>query len=206
MAEIFNDYDFGTYPFQQPPLAYPYDAFEPYIDEETMHYHYDKHFAAYIKNLNDALEPYPNLHDMRLEQLLCSEELPEEAQEAILNNAGGVYNHTLFFSLLAPASEDVHEPDGVLLEAIEGFFGSFDEFKEEFSKEAKSVFGSGWTVLVSDSEGNLDIRNVANQDVLFCEGLEPVILFDVWEHAYYLKYKNDRADYVDNLWNVIRFK
>jgi Fe-Mn family superoxide dismutase len=208
MAEKKNDHNFGTYPFSLPPLPYAYDALEPYVDEETMHYHYDKHFAAYIHNLNDALEPYDFLHDMTLEQLLCSDELPEEAQEKILNNAGGVYNHTLFFNMLAPASEPVHEPqqDSVLMEAITGFFGSFEQFRDSFSESAKSVFGSGWTALVSDSEGNLDIRNIANQDVLFCEGLEPVILFDVWEHAYYLKYKNDRAQYIDNLWNVVRLK
>ncbi|MCL2638812.1 MAG: superoxide dismutase [Oscillospiraceae bacterium] len=208
MAEIRNDHFFGTYPFALPPLPFAYDALEPYIDEETMHYHHDKHFATYIKNLNDALEPYTELHDMTLEQLLCSESLPEEAQEKILNNAGGVYNHTLFFNLLAPPSEPVHEPaeDSVFMEAINGFFGSFEQFKEQFNASAKEVFGSGWTALVSDSSGNLDIRNIANQDVLFCEGLEPVILFDVWEHAYYLKYKNDRAQYVENLWNVIRLK
>jgi len=200
------DHNFGHYPFELPPLPYAYDALEPYIDEETMHLHHDKHFAAYIKNLNDALEPYPELHDSTLEQLLCSEELPAEAQEKILNNAGGVYNHHIFFANLAPASDDVHMPEGQLLEAIEGFFGSFESFKEQFSNSAAAVFGSGWTVLTSDSEGNLDIRNIANQDVLICEGLEPVIIFDVWEHAYYLKYKNLRADYIKNLWNIIRFK
>ncbi|MCL2019341.1 MAG: superoxide dismutase [Oscillospiraceae bacterium] len=198
---------FGHYPFELPPLPYAYDALEPYIDEETMHFHHDKHFATYIKNLNDALEPYPFLHNVPLERILCSaKSLPEESRVKILNNAGGVYNHTLFFRGLAPASEPVHEPEGKLLEAIEGFFGSFEHFKEEFSDEAKDVFGSGWTVLVSDSESNLDIRNTANQDVLICEGLEPIILFDVWEHAYYLKYKNERADYIKNLWNIIRFK
>jgi Fe-Mn family superoxide dismutase len=202
-----NFSDFGTYPFTLPPLPYAYDAFEPYIDEETMHYHYDKHFAGYIDKLNHALEPYEFLHDLPLEEILCSKKgLPPEARTDILNNAGGVYNHTLFFDGLAPADENVHEPTGALLEAIEGFYGSFDEFKEQFNKLAGEVFGSGWTMLVSDDEGNLSIVNVENQDVLLCEGLEPVILFDVWEHAYYLKYKNDRADYVKNLWNVIKLK
>jgi len=202
-----NFSDFGTYPFSLPPLPYAYDALEPYIDEETMHYHYDKHFAGYIDKLNHALEPYDFLHDLPLEQILCSENgLPPEARTDIMNNAGGVYNHSLFFDLLAPADVDVHEPQGTLLEAIEGFYGSFESFKEEFSKQAGAVFGSGWTVLASDTEGNLSIVNVENQDVLLCQGLEPVILFDVWEHAYYLKYKNDRADYIKNLWNVIRLK
>jgi Fe-Mn family superoxide dismutase len=205
MAIIFSE--FGTYPFSLPPLPYAYDALEPYIDEETMHYHYDKHFGGYIDKLNLALEPYDFLHDTPLEQLLCSpNSLPAEARVEIMNNAGGVYNHSLFFNGLAPADDDVHEPEGVLLEAIEGFFGSFEEFKESFSKEAAEVFGSGWTVLASDNEGNLTIVNTANQDVLLCEGLEPVILFDVWEHAYYLKYRNDRKDYIENLWNVVKLK
>ena len=199
--------EFGHYPFELPPLPYAYNALEPYIDEETMHIHHDKHFGAYINNLNAALEPYPELHGFSLEQLLCSPNgLPEEARTAILNNAGGVYNHTLFFNGLAPASEPVHEPEGKLLEAIEGFYDSFENFKEQFGKKAKEVFGSGWTVLVSDPDSNLDIMNIANQDVLFCSGYEPIMQFDIWEHAYYLKYKNDRAQYIDNLWNVIRFK
>lgn len=197
----------ATYPFALPELPYGYDALEPYIDEETMHYHHDKHFAAYIDNLNKELEPYTNLHNLTLEELLCNPaSLPAEARTTILNNAGGVYNHWLFFNGLAPESEDVHEPSGDLMEAIEGYFGSFEEFKNSFEENAMSVFGSGWTVLVSDSEGNLSIRNVKNQDVLLCENLEAIILFDVWEHAYYLKYRNLRADYVKNLWNVIRFK
>ncbi|MCL2077085.1 MAG: superoxide dismutase [Oscillospiraceae bacterium] len=198
---------FGTYPFTLPPLPYAYNALEPFIDEETMHYHHDKHFATYIKNLNEALKPYPFLQRLPLEQILCSVRgLPPESRTAILNNGGGVYNHTLFFNGLAPASEDVHMPEGELLEAIEGFFGSFENFKEEFSKSAAEVFGSGWTVLASDQFGNLSIINIKDQETLLCEGLEPVILFDVWEHAYYLKYKNERADYIKNLWNVIRFR
>ncbi|MCL2694415.1 MAG: superoxide dismutase [Oscillospiraceae bacterium] len=198
---------FGEYPFVLPPLPYDYDALEPYIDAETMHYHHDKHFAAYVSKLNDALAPYPYLQKMPLEQILCSVgDLPPESRTPILNNGGGVYNHTLFFNGLAPASEEVHTPEGELLEAIEGFFGTFDNFREQFSEEAAAVFGSGWTGLFSDSEGNLFIRNIANQDVLLCEGLEVVMLFDVWEHAYYLKYKNDRAEYIKNLWNVIRLR
>jgi len=199
--------DFGTYPFSLPPLPYAYNALEPYIDEDTMHYHYDKHFGGYIDKLNKALEPYEFLHDLPLEELLCAPNgLPPEARDSIVNNAGGVYNHSLFFSGLAPASEDVHEPDGMLLEAIEGFYDSFEGFKEEFSARAAEVFGSGWTVLASDGEGNLSIANLANQDTLLCEGLEPVMLFDVWEHAYYLLYKYDRKEYIENLWNVVKLR
>ncbi|MCL2108081.1 MAG: superoxide dismutase [Oscillospiraceae bacterium] len=196
----------SSYPFTLPPLPYPYDALEPHIDQETMHLHHDKHFATYIKNLNDALKPYPHLQSLSLEQILCCKRLPLESRVKILENAGGVYNHAIFFSNLAPMSEKVNTPEGELLEAIEGFFGSFEEFKEQFSKSAADVFGSGWTILAADRAGNLSIRNVANQEVLLCEGLEPVILFDVWEHAYYLKYKNVRADYVKNLWEIVRFR
>ena len=197
----------ATYPFELPPLPYAYNALEPYIDEETMHYHHDKHYATYIKNLNAALEPYPRLQCLPLEQLLrMGNDLPPESRTTILNNGGGVYNHTLFFNGLAPASEDVHMPEGDLHTAIEGFFGSFEHFKEEFSKSAAEVFGSGWTALTSDDRGTLSIQNLKNQDTLLSFNLEVVFLFDVWEHAYYLKYQNLRADYIKGLWNVIRFR
>ena len=197
----------ATYPFTLPPLPYAYNALEPYIDEETMHLHHDKHFATYINKLNDALKPYPYMRNLTLEQILCGvHRLPPVDRVKILNNAGGVYNHAVFFANLAPPGGDVHTPEGQLLEAIEGFFGTFDEFKEQFSKAANEVFGSGWTMLTSDRCGNLSIRNIANQDVLLCEGLEPVIIFDVWEHAYYLKYRNERKKYVENLWKIIRFR
>jgi len=197
----------GTYPFALPPLPYAYNALEPFIDEETMHYHHDKHYATYIKNLNAALEPYPALQRMTLEQLLRNRNnLPLEARTAIMNNAGGVYNHTLFFNGLAPASENNHAPEGELLCAVEGFYDSFDKFKESFSKSAADVFGSGWTILASDANCNLSVRNVANQDTLLGENLETVIILDVWEHAYYLKYKNERADYIKNFWNIVRIR
>jgi Fe-Mn family superoxide dismutase len=205
MAVTFTE--FGTYPFSLPPLPFAYDALEPYIDEETMHYHYDKHYAGYINKLNKALEPYGFLHEMSLEEVLCSGSgLPPEAKIEILQNAGGVYNHSLFFNGLAPHGENANEPSGMLLEAIEGFFGSFGEFKEAFSEQAANVFGSGWTVLVSDTGGNLSIMNTANHETLLCDGLEPVMLLDVWEHAYYLLYKYDRREYIENFWNVVKLK
>jgi len=197
----------GNYPFSLPNLPYAYDALEPYIDEETMHLHHDKHYATYIKNLNIALEPYPDLQQLSLEEILkMKNNLPPEARTAILNNGGGVYNHTLFFQGLAPMSEDVHRPEGNLLTAIETCFGSFYNFKNEFNQLAAGVFGSGWTALASDSGGNLSIQNLGNQDTLLGTDLEVVFLFDVWEHAYYLKYKNVRMDYLKNLWEIIKLK
>jgi Fe-Mn family superoxide dismutase len=195
----------GNYPFQLPNLPYAYNALEPYIDEQTMHIHHDKHYATYIKNLNIALESYPELQQLPLEDILrMKDSLPPEARTAILNNGGGVYNHTLFFQGLAPASEDVHRPEGNLLAAIETCFGSFYNFKNEFNQLAAGVFGSGWTALASDANGNLSIQNLANQDTLLDTDLEVVFLFDVWEHAYYLKYKNVRMDYIKNLWEIIK--
>lgn len=197
----------NTYPFQLPPLIYSYEALEPYIDAETMHYHHDKHFQTYIDNLNKALEPYPQLQNMTLVQLLKNgcEDLPEKDCTTIMNNAGGVYNHSLFFEMLQPAQAGNHMPDPIVSEAINEAFGSFDNFKAEFEKSALSVFGSGWTYLVIDRQGKASIVNLKNQDTLVTQNLKPIILFDVWEHAYYLKYKNRRVDYVKNLWNVIRF-
>ena len=193
------------YPFILPPLPYAYDALEPFIDTETMHYHHDKHFQTYITNLNKALASNPKLQDRTLKELLYHPEaLPAKDRTAILNNAGGVYNHFLFFNGLAPADEDNHEPKCRLIGIIDNTFGSFDNFKKLFSQQALQVFGSGWTCLVLTPEGVPKIVNLKNQDVVN-EGDQVIILFDVWEHAYYLKYKNLRADYVDNLWNIIRF-
>ena len=193
------------YPFILPPLPYAYDALEPFIDTETMHYHHDKHFQTYITNLNKALASNPKLQDRTLKELLYHPEaLPAKDRTAILNNAGGVYNHFLFFNGLAPADEDNHEPKCRLIGIIDNTFGSFNKFKKLFSQLALQVFGSGWTCLVLTPEGVPKIVNLKNQDVVN-EGDQVIILFDVWEHAYYLKYKNLRADYVDNLWNIIRF-
>lgn len=197
---------YNTYPYELPPLPYAYDALEPYIDAETMYYHHDKHFQTYIDNLNQALEPYPQLQEMSLTQLLMNEDkLPKEAAKKIMDNGGGVYNHTFFFYSLAPASSGNHYPTGRLLELINQKYGSFGAFKDQFSQKAKDVFGSGWTYLVLDEQQNLDIMNLANQDTPLSVNAIPVIMFDVWEHAYYLKYKNDRADYIKQIWNVIVF-
>lgn len=197
---------YETYPFAKPPLPYEYEALEPYIDAQAMHYHYDKHFENYIKGLNAALKPYPQLQKMTLLELLSNSRiLPPEARTAILNNGGGVYNHSLYFNNLSPASENNHIPKEALMKQINQSFGSFEVFKEAFSKKALSVFGSGWTYFGKNLYGDLEIINVPNQNTLVAQNFQPIILVDVWEHAYYLQYKNLRADYINNIWNILKF-
>lgn len=195
---------YHTYPYELPPLPYAYDALEPYIDAETMHYHHDKHFATYIANLNKALAPYPQLQKLTLEQLLATPmRLPAAARTAILHNGGGVYNHALFFQGMAPPSSPGHEPQGAVLEVLRRTFGSFEDFKKVFNEAALKVFGSGWTVLVLTPQGGLQIVNLKNQETLLSTPAIPLLYVDVWEHAYYLKYKNARGDYLQNIWNVL---
>ncbi|GHV38929.1 superoxide dismutase [Clostridia bacterium] len=194
-----------TYPYALPPLPYAYDALEPYIDAETMHYHHDKHFQTYVNNLNAALKPYPYLQTKTLAQLLRSPQaLPRAAATAILHNGGGAYNHNLFFNGLAPASAEKHAPAGRLEQQINRDFKSFDNFKTAFNAQAGAVFGSGWTALAQNLRGTLQIVSFPNQDTLITKGLRVLLLVDVWEHAYYLKYKNARADYLTAIWNVLK--
>lgn len=196
----------STYPYTLPPLGYDYDAFEPYIDTETMHYHHDKHFQTYINNLNKALEPHPALQKLTLKQLLTGRyPLSPSDKTAILNNGGGVYNHSLFFDGLSPALSGSHSPEGRLLALINSGYGSFEEFKNQFNLQAASVFGSGWTALAIDTQKRLRIVNLKNQDTALQQNLGILILVDVWEHAYYLKYKNLRAEYLEAIWNVLSF-
>ena len=191
----------STYPFSLPPLPYPYDALEPYIDTQTMELHHDRHFKAYIDNLNKALENYPSLKRLNLLELVRNQDnLPVD----VCRNAGGVYNHNLFFEGIGPPDGN-NLPTGRLSDMIDRKFGSFEGFKKQFSDSAKAVFGSGFTYLVTDKGGNLRIVNTKNQNTPVKWGYTPIILFDVWEHAYYLKYKNVRADYIENLWNVVKF-
>ena len=193
-----------SYPYTLPPLPYDYDALEPYIDADIMHYHHDKHFQTYINNLNDALESYPQLQSMSLSQLLSNPAaIPPAIRDKVMNNGGGVYNHDLFFRGLAPASEPVHIPEGKLADNISQTFGSFESFKKTFSQQALSVFGSGWTALCFDKNCCLKIINLKNQETSLMYGMETIMLLDVWEHAYYLQYKNDRKNYVENSWNVL---
>lgn len=192
----------NIYPFQLPALKYAYNALEPYIDEATMRIHHDKHHQAYIDNLNKALEKYPELQDKTLEYLLSNlEKLPKEIKEQVRNNAGGHYNHTFFWEIIGPNKGG--EAKGELKTTIDKTFGSFDKFKEEFKKEALGRFGSGWAWLIKDDKGNLKIVSTPNQDGPVELGVKPIIAIDVWEHAYYLKYQNKRAEYIDNWWNVV---
>lgn len=185
-----------------PILPFAYDALEPHIDKETMHIHHTKHHAAYVNNLNAALEGYPDLQEKSPEELVTSLELlPQSIYWAVRNNAGGHYNHTFFWNTLAPGKGGV--PTGALEDSIVAAFGSFDRFKEAFGKAALSRFGSGWAWLVANAAGELSIISTANQDTPLADGLKPLLGLDVWEHAYYLKYQNRRADYIQAFWSVV---
>lgn len=189
----------NTYPFTLPELPYAYDALEPYIDEETMHYHHDKHFKTYVDKLNKALEPYPEYHSWTLEELLLRlAELPKELKDAVRDNGGGVYNHDMYFDIMAPAGQSVST-------AVAEAFGGVENFKKTMKEAALSRFGSGFAWLAKDADGCLQIIALANQDNPLSQGLTPVMFLDVWEHAYYLKYKNLRADYIDQWFHVVNW-
>jgi len=187
-----------------PPLPYAYNALEPHVDEQTMRIHHDKHHAAYVTNLNAALEKYPELQSKSAEDLLRSiANVPEPIRTAVRNNGGGHVNHTMFWDIMKPGGSA--EPTGRILEALRGPFGSIDAFKEQFGKAAMTRFGSGWAWLVQNGDGALMIESTANQDSPLMDGKWPVFGIDVWEHAYYLKYQNRRADYVNAWWNVVNW-
>ena len=186
-----------------PDLPYAYDALEPYIDEETMHLHHDKHHTTYVTNLNAAIEKYPELGEKTIEELLSDmDAIPTDIKTAVRNNGGGHANHSFFWEIMAPNAGG--EPTGEIKEAINEAFGDFSSFKEEFKKAAAGRFGSGWAWLVMEN-GKLAITSTANQDSPLMEGKTPILGLDVWEHAYYLKYKNVRPDYIAAFWNVINW-
>ncbi len=194
-----------TYPFVVRPLPYEYDALVPILDEETLTFHHDKHYKTYVDNLNSALSDYPELQKMSLTQLLSDiTALPAAIQTAVRNNGGGVYNHELYFdSMREPVGQ---EPEGALAEAIERDFGSYRQWKEKMKQAAVGKFGSGWAWLVADKKGALSIVQTSNQDVPDLEEYTPVLLVDIWEHAYYLQYQNRRADYVDGWFELINWR
>lgn len=191
--------------YQLPPLPYDYNALEPYIDEQTMRIHHDKHHAAYVNNVNAALEKAgPQLQGLAIEDLLRRiNEVPEEIRTAVRNNGGGHANHTLFWEIMGPNAGG--QPAGELAAAINSTFGSFENFKEEFSKAAATRFGSGWAWLVVNQEGKLQVYSTPNQDSPYMDGNVPILGLDVWEHAYYLKYQNRRPDYIAAFWNVVNW-
>ncbi|MER3407042.1 MAG: superoxide dismutase [Patescibacteria group bacterium] len=193
------------YPYSLPNLPYSYDALEPYIDKMTMEIHHTKHHQTYINNLNSALEKYPEFHNLELEQILKNlNQLPEEIRSSVRNNGGGHSNHSLFWEIMKPNGGG--EPQGELRKAIEENFGSFENFKNLFSETAIKHFGSGWAWLVLTSEKKLKVYSLLNQDNPLMNGDLPIMGLDVWEHAYYLKYQNRRAEYVQNWWNIVNWE
>lgn len=194
-----------TYPFVARPLPYEYDALMPVLDEQTLHFHHDKHYQTYVDNLNRVLADYPELQKMSLRQLLTQlDTLPEAARTPIRNNGGGVFNHELYFdSMKSPVGQ---EPSGELAQALERDFGSVKEWQEQMKQAALAQFGSGWAWLLADSEGKLSIARTANQDVPDLQAYIPILLVDVWEHAYYLQYQNRRAEYAENWFSLINWR
>ena len=190
-------------PFELPPLPYPYNALEPHIDEQTMRIHHDKHHGTYVTNLNKALESAANLAKKTIEELLTSlDAIPENIRMAVRNNGGGHYNHTMFWEIMKPGGGALGGP---LASAITSTFGSIDKLKEAVNAAGLARFGSGWAWLVIDKDGKLAVTSTPNQDTPLSTGQQPVLGVDVWEHAYYLKYQNRRADYLQAWWNVVNW-
>lgn len=191
-------------PFSLPALPYAYDALEPYIDAETMQIHHDKHHQAYVNNLNKAIAAHPELGKQPVEMLIRNlSSVPEDIRTAVRNNGGGHYNHTLFWVTLK--KNNAAGPGGELGKDVDRAFGSYPAFKDHFTKAALGVFGSGWAWLSLDANKRLLIESTPNQDSPLTTGHQPVFGIDVWEHAYYLKYQNKRADYVAAFFNVINW-
>ncbi len=191
-----------AYPHKLPELGYDYSALEPHIDEETMRIHHTKHHQAYVDKLNAALEKHPELHSKSARELLEGlESLPQDIKAAVRNHGGGHFNHSFFWPLLKKGVG----AEGELVEEIKARFGSLDAFKEEFSKAALGVFGSGWAWLVLD-RSELKILTTPNQDSPVSKGMSPIMCIDVWEHAYYLKYRNRRAEYVNSFFEIINWE
>jgi len=190
--------------FDLPALPYAYNALEPHIDEQTMRIHHDKHHGAYVTNLNAAIDKHPELAGKSIDDLLRAiNSVPEDIRTAVRNNGGGHANHAMFWEIMGPGGGG--DPKGALGDAIQSTFGSFDAFKDQVNKAAIGRFGSGWAWLVN-AGGKLSIESTANQDNPMMEGKKPILGIDVWEHAYYLKYQNRRADYCGAWWNVVNWQ
>ena len=190
--------------YELPPLPYDYNALEPYIDEQTMRIHHDKHHGTYVTNVNNALANQPDLAALPVEQLIQNlGRVPEDIRTTVRNNGGGHANHSFFWQIMAPNAGG--QPSGALAEAINQTFGSFDAFKDQFSKAAAGRFGSGWAWLTLDGSGALRLESTPNQDSPLMDGRTPILGLDVWEHAYYLKYQNRRPEYIAAWWNAVNW-
>jgi Fe-Mn family superoxide dismutase len=193
--------------YELPKLPYAYDALEPYIDAKTMEIHYTKHHQTYVNKLNEALDKHPEIADKPLEELLANlDAVPEDIRTAVRNHGGGHANHSFFWTVMGPQGAGVgKEPEGKIADEIVAAFGDVAKFKEEFAMTAAGVFGSGWAWLVIGADGKLAITSTPNQDSPLTKHQKPLLGLDVWEHAYYLKYKNKRPDYIDAWWNVVNW-
>ena len=188
--------------FKLPPLNYPFDALEPFIDARTMEIHHDKHHQTYVDNLNAAMEKVPEWAGRSIDDIIKNlKNLPDASRTAVWNNGGGHWNHSMFWTLMKKGGGG--EPGGAIGEAIRKTFGSFEEFKKQFNDAGVKRFGSGWAWLVVNKGGVLQVTSTANQDNPLTDGLHPVMCNDVWEHAYYLKYQNRRAEYLNQWWNTV---
>ncbi|PYX36564.1 MAG: superoxide dismutase [Acidobacteria bacterium] len=188
-----------------PPLPYDYAALEPHIDEKTMHLHHDMHHAAYVKNLNAALEKYPDLQSKSAEELLRNlNAIPEDIRAAVRNNGGGHVNHSMFWKIMKPKGGG--EPSGKIADVIKKTFGSFKDFQTKFNDAGTKQFGSGWVWLAAKATGEVQVISTPNQDTPISQGLFPIMGNDVWEHAYYLKYNNRRPEYLQAWWNVVNWE
>jgi superoxide dismutase, Fe-Mn family len=190
--------------FKVIPLSYDYNSLEPHIDAETMTFHHDKHYAAYAKNLNLAIADFPELKTKTAEDLLKNlDEIPEKIRSTVRNNGGGYVNHTMFWEIMSPQGGG--KPSGKLAKEIDRTFGSFEKFQEEFNQQGLKRFGSGWVWLVMN-QNQLEVMTTANQDSPISEGMYPIMGNDVWEHAYYLNYRNKRDEYLKSWWNVANWE
>jgi Fe-Mn family superoxide dismutase len=190
--------------YELPPLPYPTNALEPHIDAKTMEIHHDKHHAAYVTNLNKALENSPALAALSIEELISDlTQVPESARTAVRNNGGGHANHSLFWKLMGPGGGG--EPTGEIAAAIQETFGGLDGLKEKINAAGAARFGSGWSWLVLSKSGALEVLSTPNQDSPIMDGHQPILGVDVWEHAYYLNYQNRRPDYLKAWWNTVNW-
>jgi len=202
--ETTTGMELSASPAELPPLPYAYDALKPYIDAETMELHHDRHHATYVENFNKALADYPDLQNQTVEAMLRNlDNVPEDIRGKVRNNGGGHVNHTMFWEIMSP--DGGKEPTGAIAEAINQSFGSFAQFQKEFEQAGKDRFGSGWVWLVSNDDNQLEITTTPNQDTPIMDGQYPIMGNDVWEHAYYLKYRNNRGEYLSSWWNVVNW-